>query len=142
MIPLFAGAQVAETGTLLFPAQDGKASWVLRAELAEAAAHVLTTQGHENKTYVLTNTEATSFQDIAQNLSGRLGKVIRYQSPPIEEFQAILTQGGIPEGYSAVLAMWASAVAQGMLEIEDSTLASFLGRKPTTTAQFLAQMYA
>jgi NAD(P)H dehydrogenase (quinone) len=40
MIPLFAGTQVAETGLLRFPAQEGKASWVLRAELAEAAAHV------------------------------------------------------------------------------------------------------
>jgi NAD(P)H dehydrogenase (quinone) len=142
MIPLFAGAQVAETGTMLFPAQDGKASWVLRAELAEAAAQVLTTQGHENQTYVLANAESTSFQDIAQDLSGLLGKDIRYQSPPVEEFQAILTQGGIPQGYSAVLTMWARAVAQGMLEVEDSTLASFLGRKPTTTAQFLTQVYA
>jgi NAD(P)H dehydrogenase (quinone) len=142
MIPLFAGTQVAETGTILFPAQSGKASWVLRAELAEAAAHVLTTPGHENQTYVLANTEATSFQDIAQHLSGRLGKDIRYQSPPVDEFQAILTQGGIPQGYIAVLSMWAKAVAQGMLQVEDSTLASFLGRKPTTTAQFLTQVYA
>jgi NAD(P)H dehydrogenase (quinone) len=142
MIPLFAGAQIAETGKILFPAQDGRASWVLRAELAEAAAHVLTTPGHENQTYVLANMEATSFQDIAQNLSGHLGKDIRYQSPPVEEFQATLKQGGIPEAYIAVLSMWARAVAQGMLEVEDSTLASFLGRKPTTTAQFLTQVYA
>jgi NAD(P)H dehydrogenase (quinone) len=136
------GTQLAETGAILFPAQYGKASWVLRAELAEAAAHVLTTQGHENKTYILTNTEATSFQDIAQHLSGHLGKHIDYQSPPVEEFQAILTQGGIPQGYIGLFTLWASAVAQGMLEVEDSTIASFLGRKPTTTAQFLTQEYA
>jgi NAD(P)H dehydrogenase (quinone) len=141
MIPIFAGAQVAETGVILFPAQAGKANWVLRAELAEAAAHVLTTQGHENKTYVLVNTEATSFQDIAQDLSEHLGKDIRYQSPPVEEFQAILQQAGVPEVYIGMFAMWASAVAQGMLEVEDSTLATFLGRQPTTTAQFITQVY-
>jgi NAD(P)H dehydrogenase (quinone) len=142
MIPLFAGTQVAETGVILFPAQEGKASWVLRAELAEAAAHVLTTPGHENKTYVLANTESISFQDIAQHLSGRLSKDIRYQSPPVEEFHAILTQGGVPEVYIGLFTMWARAVAQGMLEVEDATLASFLGRKPTTTAQFLTHVYA
>lgn len=141
MIPLFAGEKVAETGVLLFPAQAGKASWVLRAELAEAAAHVLTTPGHENKRYVLVNTAATSFQEIAQDLSATLGKDIRYQSPPVEEFQAILQQVGVPEVYIGLFVTWASAVAEGMLEVEDSTLETFLGRKPTTTAQFLAQVY-
>jgi NAD(P)H dehydrogenase (quinone) len=142
MIPLFAGAQVAETGVLLFPAQEGKASWVLRAELAEAAAYVLTTEGHENKTYVLANPEATSFRDIAQDLSERLGKDIRYQSPPVEEFQAILQQAGAPQVYLGLFTMWASAVAQGMLEVKDATLATFLGRHPTTTAQFITQVYS
>ena len=141
MIPIFAGAQVAETGVILFPAQEGKASWVLREELAEAAAHVLTTAGHENKTYVLTNTESTSFQDIAQDLFASLGKDIRYQSPPVEEFQAILTQAGVPAVYIGMFSMWASAVAQGMMDKEDSTLAAFLGRQPTTTAQFIQQVY-
>jgi NAD(P)H dehydrogenase (quinone) len=145
MIPLFTGAEVAEvaeTGVLLFPAQAGKASWVLRAELAEAAAHVLTTEGHENKTYVLAGPEATSFQDIAQDLSESLGKDIWYQSPAVEEFQAMLQQAGVPEVYIGLFTMWASAVAQGMLEVEDATLATFLGRQPTTTAQFIRQVYA
>jgi NAD(P)H dehydrogenase (quinone) len=141
MIPLFAGAQIAETGVILFPAQAGKANWVLRAELAEAAVHVLTTAGHENKTYVLANSEATSFQDIAQDLSNRLGRNIRYQSPPVEEFQAILQQTGVPEVYIGMFTMWARAVAQGMMEVEDATLATFLGRPPTTTAQFITQVY-
>jgi len=141
MIPLFAGAQVAETGVILFPAQEGKASWVLREELAEAAANVLTTEGHENKTYVLANTEATSFQDIARDLSRRLGKDIRYQSPPVEEFQATLKQASVPEVYIDLFTTWASAVAQGMMDVQDSTLAAFLGRKPTTTAQFITQIY-
>jgi NAD(P)H dehydrogenase (quinone) len=141
MIPRLAGEKVVETGLILLPAQDGKASWVLREELAEAAAHVLTTGGHENKRYVLTNTEATSFREVAQQLSRRLGKEIYYQSPSIDEFQATLTQVGVPALYIGMFTTWASAVAQGLLEVEDTTLASFLGRKPTTTAQFLAQVY-
>jgi NAD(P)H dehydrogenase (quinone) len=141
MILPFAGEKVAETGVLLFPAQAGKASWVLREELAEAAAHVLTTAGHENKTYVLTNTEATSFQEIVQDLSGTLGRDVRYQSPSVEEFQATLQQFGVPDMYIGMLTTWGRAVAEGMLEVEDSTLASFLKRQPTTTAQFIAQVY-
>lgn len=141
MIPRLAGEKVVETGLILLPAQDGKASWVLREELAEAAAHVLTTGGHENKRYVLTNTEATSFGEVAQQLSRQLGKEIRYQSPSVDEFQATLTQAGVPTLYIGMFTTWARAVAQGLLEVEDTTLASFLGRKPTTTAQFLAHVY-
>ena len=51
MIPIFAGEKVAEKGTIVFPAQTGRASYVLREELAEAAAHILATDGHQNKLY-------------------------------------------------------------------------------------------
>jgi NAD(P)H dehydrogenase (quinone) len=95
----------------------------------------------ENKTYVLTNTEATSFQEIVQDLSGTLGRDVRYQSPSVEEFQATLQQFGVPDMYIGMLTTWGRAVAEGMLEVEDSTLASFLKRQPTTTAQFIAQVY-
>lgn len=141
MIPVFAGEKAAETGVILFPAQEGKASWVLRKELAEAAAHILTTEGHENKTYALTNTESTSFDDIASELSGLLGKAIHYQSPPEDEFQSTLKQVGVPEVYIGMFTTWADALAQGMLDVNDATLASFLGRKPITTKQFITQVY-
>ena len=69
------------------PAQNGKASWVIREELAEAAAHVLTTEGHENKIYPLSNTESVSFEEIVKELSGTLNKEIQYKSPPVDEFE-------------------------------------------------------
>ena len=140
MIPIFVG-KAAETGAIVFPAQEGKASWVLRAELAEAAAQVLTTQGHKNKRYVLTNTVAISFSTVAKELSNVMGKEMHYESPRVEQFKATLEQAGVPELYVGMFAAWAGALAEGVLDIEDTTLASFLGRKPTTTAQFISQVY-
>ncbi len=142
MIPIFAGDKVAETGVIMLPAQEGKASWVLRDELAEAAAHVLTTEGHENKVYPLTNIESTSFDEIAKDLSGKLGKDVHYQSPPVDEFQSTLKQFGVPELYIGMFTMWAVAQAQGVLDFKDATLESFLGRKPTSTKQFIDQLYS
>ena len=142
MIPIFAGEKVAETGVILFPAQDGKASWVLREELAEAAAHVLTTDGHENRTYLLTNTESVSFGEIAQMLSEVLDKSIQYQSSAVETFEATMKQAGVPEVYIGLFTSWATAQAQGELDVKDDTLASFLGREPTTTRQFIRQVYS
>lgn len=141
MIPVFTGEKAVETGVITLPAQDGRASWVMRDELAEAAAHVLTTKGHENKTYALTNTESTSFGDVASELSDLLGKAIHYQCPPVNEFQSAIKQYGVPEVYIGMFTMWAGALAEGMLDVNDPTLASFLGRKPTTTKQFITQIY-
>ncbi len=141
MIPIFAGGKVAETGVIMYPAQEGKASWVLRKELAEAAAHVLTTEGHENMIYPLTNTESVSFEEIAKELSGTLGKEIQYQSPSVDEFKSTLKQYGVPDLYIGMFTMWATAQAQGALYSDDVTLASFLGRKPTTVKQFIKLVY-
>ena len=86
MIFAFAGEKVAETHTIFFPAKQGKAGWVLREELVEAAAQVLTTEGHKNKTYILTNTAAIGFEQIASYISERLNEEVKYNSPDITTF--------------------------------------------------------
>lgn len=141
MIPIFAGDKVTETRTILFPAAEGRASYVLRTELAEAAAHVLTTQGHENNTYTLTNSVSESFYDIAAALSDAIGQEVSYQSPPTDEFQSTLRQFGVPDLYIGMFSMWASAVAQGVMDVNDDMLTQFLGRTPTTVKQFIIQTY-
>jgi NAD(P)H dehydrogenase (quinone) len=141
MIPIFAGSKVQETGVIMYPALDGRASWVLREELAEAAAHVLTTEDHENKIYSLTNTESVSFEEIAKELSGTLGKEIQYKSPSPHEFESTLKQLGVPDLYIGMFTMWAVAQAQEALNLNDDTLALFLGRKPTTVKQFIKLLY-
>ncbi len=142
MIPLFAGEKVAETGIIMLPAEKGKASWVLREELAEAAAYTLTTEGHENKTYPLTNIKAVGFDDIAKEITHILGRHIAYQSPSTEEFSAMLRKFGIPDLYIGMFTMWGTALAEGMMDVEDTSLASLLGRKPTTVQQFITQVYS
>ncbi|KQS35637.1 SDR family oxidoreductase [Pedobacter sp. Leaf194] len=141
MIPIFVGDKVAETGTIMFPAQAGKASFVLREELAEAAAHVLLTESHENKVYQLTNTEAVTFDDIADALSIQLAKGVKYHSPTLNEFEMLLRKLGIPDLYIGMFTMWGTAVAQGTMDLEDNTLQTFLERKPTSMIQFINQTY-
>ena len=141
MIPIFAGEKVAETGVILFPAEDGKASYVLREELAEAAAHVLITDGHEGQIYSLTNSIAVSFNEIAKAISDHLGIAVKYQSLPVDTFESKMKQFGVPDVYIGLFTMWAMAQAQGTMDVCSNTLERFLGRKPTTISQFIAQVY-
>jgi NAD(P)H dehydrogenase (quinone) len=142
MIPVFLGEKVAEKGSIVFPAGNGKGSYVLREELAEAAAHVLSTDGHQNKLYQLTNTASVSFDDIAEELSIVTGKKVSYQSPPVEEFESTLKSLGVPDQYIGMFSMWAVALSQNTMDADDLTLERFLGRKPTTMKQFINQVYA
>lgn len=141
MIPVFAGDKLPETGTILFPAEAGKASFVLREELAEAAAHVLLTESHENKTYQLTNSQSITFYEIADALSIPLAKEVKYNSPSVDEFETLLRNAGVPDLYIGMFTMWGSALAQGTMDVEDDTLHAFLGRQPTSMAQFINQVY-
>lgn len=141
MVPAFIGQNVFETGTILFPAKDGKASWVLRDELAEVASNVLITKGHDQKTYHLTHTESVGFEQIAKILSTIGGKEVQYNSPILEEFKAILESSGVPGVFIGMLTMWGTGVAEGMMDLKDDTLESLLGRKPTTVRQFLERIY-
>lgn len=141
MIPVFAGANVASSGTILFPAAEGRASYVLRTELAEAAAFVLTTGGHLNKTYCLTNTASVSFRDISAEISSAIGRPVTYQSASVEDFRSVMERAGMPDLYIGMFTMWSQAIAQGTLDEEDKTLAVFLGRQPTSMKTFVHQVY-
>ncbi|PTT02188.1 NAD(P)-dependent oxidoreductase [Pedobacter sp. HMWF019] len=141
MIPIFAGEKVAETGAILFPAGDGKASYVLREELAEAAAHVLTTEGHGKQIYSLTNSTSVSFGDVATAIGNQLRKDVKYQSLEVGVFESKMKQFGVPDLYIGMFTMWATAQAEGTMDVVNDTLEEFLGRKPTTMPQFIAQVY-
>ncbi|MCD0472622.1 SDR family oxidoreductase [Flavobacterium sp. JAS] len=142
MILAFVGDKVAETENILFPAGEGKASWVLREELAEAAAHVLTTEDHKNKTYSLTNSESIGFNTIAQNISEVLNKKVKYTSLDVNEFKAIMEKAGVPEMYIGMFTMWGTAIAQQTMDKDDDTLSNFLNRKSTSVSQFIAKVYS
>ncbi|MET3114184.1 NAD(P)H dehydrogenase (quinone) [Pedobacter sp. CG_S7] len=142
MILAFIGDKVAETENILFPGGEGKASWVIREELAEAAAHVLTTEDHKNKTYSLTNTESIGFNVIAQDISELLNKKVKYTSPDANAFKAIMEKAGVPDMYISMFMMWGTAIAQQTMDKEDDTLSNFLNRKPTSVSQFIAKVYS
>ena len=141
MLPMFIGEQVLETDVIMQPAENGKSSLVLRQELAEAAAVVLTSEGHENKAYPLVNNQAISYYEVAETIAQISGKDITYQSPSPEEYQATLKTYGVPDEYIGLFTAFSVAQANGELEMSDNSLEKLLGRKPTTSTEFLTKIY-
>lgn len=140
-IPGFVGEKVLETGMIYLSAGSGKASVALRSEMAEATANLLTSSGHENKTYHFANTEAYTYSDVAAYISELTGKEIQYISPSAEEYTQTLTNAGVPPDYINMFAGFAIAQAQGDLETVSNDLENMLGRKPTSLKEFLKTIY-
>lgn len=140
-IPVTIGDKVLETGTIYEPAGDGKAAYVLRTEMAEIAANILTSPGHEGKAYNITNEKSVSYHDIARIISEASGKKITYISPTPEEFSKTLRGFGIPAPIVDVITGFELAKAQGELDITGDTVEKLLGRKPTSVEKYLKEYY-
>ena len=139
-IPMYVGERVLETG-IYFPAGEGKVAFATRADLAEAAAAVLTGIGHENKTYGLAGAESVSFTDIAHELSELSGKEVPYNSPVSDEFEASLKQFGLPEGVVQMSVLFAAGIKNNDFDLPDNTLEQILQRRPTGLKAFLKDSY-
>jgi NAD(P)H dehydrogenase (quinone) len=141
-LPGFIGENVAASGVIFVPAENGKVSAVLRSEMAEAAANVLTTDGHIGKEYHFTNAEAVTYQEIAKTVSEVMGKPIIYISPSVEEYGKTLSSYGVPAEVVGIFSSFAVAQAHGELDIESTDLEKLLGRRPTSVKDFLIKLYS
>jgi NAD(P)H dehydrogenase (quinone) len=141
-VPAFLGENVVESGMIYLPAGYGKVGAVLRSEMAEATATILTESDHTGKTYHFTHEEAFSYRDVAEQLSEITGKTIVYHSPTAEEYAKTLTGYGVPAEFIGLFSSFAVAQANGELDTVGSDLAQVLGRKPTTLKTFLTQVYS
>lgn len=139
-IPVFIGPNVTETGIFL-PAGDAPVAFTLRSDMAEAAANILTSEGHENKEYLISNTETVTFQDIAKFIGEASGKEIGYISPAPEAFVEVLKQAGLPAEVIGVTAGFAEAFKQGEFSSTETDLDTLLGRKPGSVKDFLFGVY-
>ena len=118
-------------GAFIGSAGEGRIASAARADYAEAAAVVLTTPGHQGKTYELGGDTAYTLADLAAELSRQTGKAIPYRDLPEADYAAALAGFGLPAAFAAAIASWDVAASQGALFDDGHTLSSLIGR-PTT----------
>lgn len=137
MLMDFIGQNILETKTIFVPAKNGKINFVLRADIAEGLANVVTTNGHENKSYNIGSEKAVSFYEVAQMITDITETPIQYVSPEPEVYVKTLIQHGVPETWANVFSAFAVAFADNIMNIDTSDLSNILGRKPTSVNEFL-----
>lgn len=115
----------------------GRISPAARADYAEAAALVLTSDGHAGKTYELAGDASYTLAEIAAEISRLSGKPVTYNDLPISEYAATLEQFGLPAPVATLLSDADGGLARGELFDESGTLRGLIGRATTPLASSL-----
>lgn len=121
----------AETGILYGSAQDGKISSASRLDYAEAAATVLSTEGHENKIYELAGSTSFTLADLASYIANASGKTVDYQNISAEDYTQALTAAGLPSALINVIVDADIQTAKGAMFSDSKDLERLIGRKTT-----------
>jgi NAD(P)H dehydrogenase (quinone) len=129
---------ILQYGAVTGSAGDGRISSAARTELAEAAAVVLTTDGHENAVYELGGDTSFTQSELADVVAEVSGKPIVYNQVSIEELTAILADAGLPQPVAEIIADADRAIGEGALHVETGDLSRLLGRPTTTIREAVA----
>ena len=130
-------AQTVERGVLFGAASEGRVAAAARADYAEAAAVVLTSDGHDGKTYELGGDERLTYAELAEKISAVSGRTVVYQDLPRAEYASVLKEAGLPEPVVNMLADSDAGVAAGALDVDSGDLQKLLGRSSTPVADVL-----
>lgn len=127
---------IAVAGEIRAPMRNGRCAFVDCVDLAAVAAAVLTEDGHNRRTYVVTGPEALSAADAAVQLSAALGRPVRYVDCSPEEARAILRGLGSPEWMVADMMASIETLAAGEVDEVTDVVGRVGGRSPRTFAMF------
>ncbi len=134
--------QALDQGAFVGSADGGRISGATRSDYAEAAAVVLTEDGHEGDVYELGGDEAFTMEELAEEVSRQSGTEVVYQDLPEDEYKQVLVDVGLPEGYAEVLADSDSGIADGHLYTESDDLHQLIGHRTTPLSEAVADALA
>ncbi len=108
-------------------AGSGRVGWASRRDFAEAAARVLSGDGHDNTVYELSGKPRTQ-EELAAIVSEVGGREIPVRQVDDETYAKIMLDAGVPEAVVPFLAGVQSGIREGYLDVESDDFEKVLGR--------------
>jgi uncharacterized protein YbjT (DUF2867 family) len=134
-------AQICAEGLFTVPYPPAtRLALVDLADVAAAAATVLTEPGHQGATYELVGTTALTQDEVAAQLSETLGRPVQANAISHAAWERGARAGGLPAyAIDTLLTMFRYYEAYGLIG-NPNTLGWLLGRPPTSLAAFLERV--
>ena len=133
-LPYLAG----ETGAIRGPAGDGRASFVTRDDVADAATAALLTAEFDGSTFDITGPEALSFYEVADILGRISGGAVTYQPETVEEAYASRQVYGAPDWEIEGWVTSYLAIANGEMENVSDAVQRLTRHPPRGVVEFLS----
>ncbi len=130
-------APALQSGILIGASQQGRFATATRAEFAEGAAVVLSTEGHDHQIYELAGDTSYTRDELAAEVSRQTGKSIAYKDLPPSEYQQVLS-GFLPAHVAHLLAELDTEAASNALYDDSRTLSRLIGRSTESLSQIVA----
>jgi NAD(P)H dehydrogenase (quinone) len=120
-------------------AGNGKVGWALQQDYAEAAAAVLTGNGHENTIYELSGQLFTQ-EEFVSALGNVLGKELPVQQVDDHSYADIMKSVAVPDFLIPFLVEIQKGIREGTLEVESNDFEKLLDRSATPISEGLTQI--
>ncbi len=119
-------------------AGNGRISSATRADYAEAAAAVLTSDNQAGRVYELAGDTSYTLTDLAAEISRQSGKSIGYVNLPESEYKSVLIKVGLTEIIAELLANSDTGASKDALFDDSRQLSNLIGRPTTSLATTIA----
>jgi NAD(P)H dehydrogenase (quinone) len=130
---------VLEGAPWVTSAENGKVGWALQQDYAEAAAAVLSGNGHENTIYELSGKLLTQ-EELASALGIVLGKEVPVQQVDDATYADIMKGVGVPDFLIPMIVEIQKSIREGTLDIKSNDFEKLLGRPVTPISEALRQI--
>lgn len=136
-------SQVVNDGIHAFPfSTRARFSLAHLDDLARAAAHVLTTGGHENAIYELAGPEALSSEECARVICDVLGRPVSAQATPLDAFLGKARTAGLPDWRIETFEVMNRHYDAHGLHGNGNVLRWLIGQAPKTFRDYVCELAA
>jgi NAD(P)H dehydrogenase (quinone) len=115
------------------------AAYIVRDDLAAAAAGLLTTKGHEGITYHASGPASVAASEIAE-IVGKLARTTVQFSPlTVAQLESSLSGFGLPPGVVNAISRFQQALQAGAFDLVTGDVERLSGRRPESVEDFLSR---
>ena len=133
---MMSAQSVAKEGAMYLALGEGKLGLIDSRDISEFAAKVLTTPGHEGKTYTLTGPQSLNMTQVAALLGQALKKPVKYVAVPNEAAVSSMTQMGMDEWMVNALSDYFAAYSRNWADLVTPDFQKVVGKEPRSFSDF------
>jgi NAD(P)H dehydrogenase (quinone) len=130
--------QALDTHTYAAP-EGAPAAYVVRDDLAAAAAGLLTTNGHEGMTYHASGPASLTASQVAGIIAKVGGTPVQFAAITIAQLESALAGFGLPPSVVNAIARFQQALQVGAFDVVTGDVERLSGRRPESVEDFLSR---